>query len=508
MIPRKTVLGAACACLLLAGCGQIVESRMEEARAELAAHDFGAARVDLAAALRERPEDPRLLALLAEVLLRMNDAVAAAPIIARLAVAAPDAADTHRLRAELALLSGHPGEVEGLLGEDGGPATWRLRALAAWRLGDLDRARTAFERGMAAGQDARLAADFAAYCLATDDPRGARAVLDAMRGFAPQAFETLMLAGRLAQREGQGKQALESYTEAARRYPTRFEPLLGQAEVLERQGRLAAALDLVAKALELAPGEAQLAIARLRLLARKGDWTKVRDLLQSHEGDLVPASPEGIAYAEALLRLGRAEQARMLLTRALLMAPRDVPVRTLLGETQLALGDAKGALETLAPLARDPLVSPAALALAERAAREAGDPVAETWRAHRASIAYRESLALADAGAAAWMRGDWETAVAVYGRLPEGGANDLVMHRLALGSSRLGRHDEAIRFADQAMASEGLPSAEDRHIAGWVRFVAGRDAGRALDLLRAAVAQEPGNAAYRSVLEKAEAAAG
>ena len=56
-------------------------------------------------------------------------------------------------------------------------------------------------------------------------------------------------------------------------------------------------------------------------------------------------------YAEALMRLGQADQARVRLTSQLLREPENRRVRVLLGEARLAADDVEGALETLAPVA-------------------------------------------------------------------------------------------------------------------------------------------------------------
>lgn len=99
------------------------------------------------------------------------------------------------------------------------------------------------------------------------------------------------------------------------------------------------------------PQDTDLLFFEARLAAEAKNWAKVRDLLQPYETSLETMPLANALYAEALMRLGQKDQARVRLSSQLLREPDNRRVRVLLGEVKLALEDADGALETLAPVA-------------------------------------------------------------------------------------------------------------------------------------------------------------
>lgn len=492
---------------VLAGCGDSPETLFDKARGDFAAEDYQGARQHLAAALQERPEDRAMLALMAQTQLRLGDPDGAEGAIKRLAQAGVHGAEVARMKAQLALLRKAPDQALTLLGGDASVDGWRIRAEAQLALGQDAQAARSFERGMAAGNDIRLADAYARYRLGAEDLRGAEAIFGRMRAIAPGSYETLLLEGDLSVAQGQADQAITAYRKAAKAYPDRIAPLLALANLFDAKSNLAEATKLVYKAAEIAPEDAAVEALSFQLMSEKGEWEKIRLALQGRESELEAGSGLSMTYAEALLRLGHAEQARVLFARAVLVLPGNPYSRMMLGEAQLATGDAQGAWDTLRPLAASTLARPEILQNAEKAARAAGDPEADVLRARLDPRSLKPTMALVGQGEGALVRQDWTTAATAYRQLLLRGEDPEVLKRLALVSSRLGQPAEAIGYAGRALAL--APDNPDYlYIAGLVRLEAGQDLPGARRLLEAAAAGDPRNPVIARDLRKAKAATG
>lgn len=493
--------------VLLSACGASPEERFAEAEASFASQDFNAARVAVAAALRERPDNLRMLALLCQSQLRLGDPDGAMVTIGRLRAAGANGPAVARFQAEARLLAGKPDEVLALLGQDRTPDAWRLRARAQIALNRAEDALTSFEQGARAGNDVRLFADYVWFHVSANDLAAAEPLLKRLQGFAPQAMETLIVAGDLAVRQGRVDAALADYRRAAKLYPTRFQPHVSEAELFERIGKLDDAVKAADAANAVEPGHPVIVALRLRLAGKQGRWRDLRAWLQGQEDVLDPQSLQGQLYAEALLRLGQPEQARLFLGRALLMQPGNRHVRLLLGEALLAGGSADDAYETLVPLAASVLAKPEELALAEKAARAAGRPEADALRARLQSPAYRDLVKAADTGDAALRRGDWAGAASAYRSMLAAGEDATVLANLAYASCKAGRCGDAVALADRAVAL----APDDPAIlkaAALARLDSGSDRAAAVRLLRQAQQADPADGEIALLLRRARTGPG
>ena len=376
----------------LAGCGESREAQLVRAQASYASHDFYAARSTANAALRDDPTNPELLLLLAQTQVRLKDAEGALITLERLKRLGAKASDLRTLSAEAEVLMGKHGLALAMLTGDGSADAWRIRAAARLGLGDQAGAADAFSRGMAARPEINLLADYAWFRLAHGDIDGAAAIAEKMQRIAADALETLLVSGEVESQRGQYDNALAVLRRAGKRYPAQARSAIAEGRVLELAGRLDQAGAAVRRAAEIAPGSPEVAALQIELAAAAGDWQNVRAILQPSESKLDPVSADGMLYAEAMLRLGYAEQARAQLQRAVLLRPANVNARRLLGQAQLQAGDAVGAAATLAPLTAGLLAQPQDLLLAERAARIAQRPEAERYRARLASHEYRRAV--------------------------------------------------------------------------------------------------------------------
>jgi predicted Zn-dependent protease len=494
----------------LAACGGIGTGSggggLEKARADFASQSYPSARTRLFAMLEKEPDNVQVLALLGRTQIALGDADAADRVLARLKKAGGKGAELRRLEAGVSLLRGKPAAALALIVNDFDTDAWRLRAQAQLALGKQTDALASFEKGMAAGDDLPLSVAYARFALETGDLARAGQILTRMNRFAPGAYNTLVLAGDIAAARGETDGAIAAYGKATSAYPGKVPPMLALANALDEKGEVDAAMRVVEKAAKLSSGDPALEEMRIQLLAEKGEWKTIRLALQGREGRIDPASSLGLTYGEALLRLGHAEQARVLFSRASLLLPGNPFARMMLGEAQLASGDARGAWETLRPLASGTLAQPEILVSAERAARAAGAPEADVLKARLDPVRLKATMALADKGQAALSAQDWKLARATYRELLQRGDDPEVLKRMALAAAGLGQGSDALAYADRARRL--APDNPDYlHVAGLVRLELGRDLSDARRLLEAAAIADPRDLDIARDLGKAKAAA-
>lgn len=493
---------------MLSACSESPATHATAARRAYDAMDYPTARIEALAALDTGKLDDvatrDLLTLLARTQLRLADGDGAQTTVARLEASGQHGAAINRLKAEAALLRNLPQQTLAMLGNDPDPDAWRLRAAAYQALGQGPSAVDAFRRGMAAGDDVQLARDYATFLMTAEDIPAAERVLARLRRIDAGGLDTAMVEGMLYQKQGRLDAAATTYDRAIAAHPKRIEPLLERASVADMQDQLDRAIAFAGRAAQLAPSDPRVLALQVQFASEKGDWDAVRRLLAPREADLDPRTPEGLAYAEALLRLGHPEQARVIFARALLLSPQNPYARMMLAEAQLAGDDAVNALKTVQPLADSLLAGPRELELAQRAARAAGDPRANALAQRMRSARFDDNQRLARTGEAAMVRRDWPGAIEAYRALLAQGDDGEVFKRLALACSNAGRHREAIAYADRALAT--APRDPDMvHAAGLVRLNAGEDLATARQLLRRASDSEPGNALFRADLARAGA---
>lgn len=495
------------ALLALAACSDSPEESFAKAQAEFAAHDYGAARIHIAAALGAQPDNREMLMLQARTLIAMGDGDGAGAAIEGLSQGQKPGAELAELGAEAALLRKAPDAALSLLGTISTAEAERLRALVALQKTDLPAAQAHFEKAIADGRNARAFADYARYRLIAGDIAGANELAGKANKLAPDGIDTLLIKATLLVRGGDLMQAEQTYARAAKLYPASLAALVGQAAVL---GDLNRAKDMDAvlnKALALAPRDPALVFLKAKSAAVRKDWAGVRAAIQPVEAGLGPLDPLRQLYAEALLRLNQGELAVAQLQPIVRAMPGNREASRLLGEAQLASGDARGALETLRPLAMSDAFRPEELALAIKAAKAAGDPALGALEARaRQPAAQALGRDLVD-GDIAMRSGNWAGAAAAYERVLAltDGRSPVVLNNMAYAQTMLGNHDAAIGFAKRAL-KEAPGNASVNDTAGWAWFKSGKDPAEARRLLRRAVQLAPGNATIRAHLAEAERA--
>ena len=468
---------------------------------------LGAARVDLAAALAEKGDDVDLLQLLAGVQLRLGDGDGAQSSADRLERLGFKGIELTRIRAEAALLRGRPEQALAMLADDNSTTAWRVRAAAKIALKDTDGGIDAMRQGVAAGNDPLLLRDYARFLIDAQDLDGAEAQVAALSRLQPDNFDALMLSADIAARRGKMAQAHATLERAANRYPKLADPWMARAKAYDIEGKLDDAIAMTDRAAALAPDDRGVTDLKVQFASMKGDWEEVRTVLSRQESTLDPISPNGLTYAESMLRTGHPEQARALFQRALSRSPNNPFSRLMLAEAQLATGDAVAAYATVRPLSDSLIAGEDELDVAEKAARAMGNPDADGLKVRLSAVRTSQSVELDRKGRAAIASEDWNGAIGAYGQLAQMGKDAEVMKRLSLALSHAGRTDEAIAAADEARALR--PEDPDMtYMAGYVRAVGGKDRATALGLLKQASDTDPGNAVFKRSLSRFSTAQG
>lgn len=505
---RNSILPIVPILLALAGCSVSPDESLANARKALAAHDYPAARVHLAAALAGKPGDKAILLLQARTMIALGDGEGARTALETLTGGAAPQGELAELSAEAALLRAKPDLALAALGQSATPEAERLRALAAIQQGRMADALAYFDKGVAAGGNPRLFADYARFKLISGDTAGAAALADKARKAGPMEIDTLLVDGQLAVRRGDLKAALEAYDAALRRYPASLAALTGKAAVLGDLGRTAEMKQALDQAAAFAPRAPGVLFLRAKAAANAKDWAGVREVVQPAEQGLDPLDPVRQLYGEALLRLGQHELAAAQLEPLIRAMPGDRDAVRLLAETRLAGGDARGAATILRPLADQPFARADELALMARIAAASGDPKAASYAA-RSKLPAPQALGrdLAD-GDAAMRAGNWAGASQAYDRIlaSTDGRNVVVLNNMAYAQAMLGNYARARDLADKALQlAPGNASVLDT--AGWVRIKSGQDLEDGRRLLRQGAQQAPGNMTIRGHLAEAERSA-
>lgn len=438
---RFQILTTAAMALTLSACGLSPKERMDRAEAAFNDHRFSEARLDLGTLLQDHGSDMQALEMLARTQLMLGDGVGAEASLERLADDARPT-DYQLLLAEAFLLKG---EYQSALaaGEGLGSAEGlRVAAQAHLALGGNEAALEAFQRGTRAeGDRSRLYADYARFMHMAGDTVMAASLVDMAREADPDGLEPLLASALIAQDNGVLPDALSYFEQAHANWPESRTALLGRIGALGDMGRQDEARELIADAAQRMPGDADVAYLQARLAAEDGDWNEVRTLLQGFETS--PDPRPQLLYARALVELGLPEQALPRLT-ALVRRHTDVAdARRLLARTQLTVGEAGSAFDTIGTLANGPSGTPADLALYAEAARQSK----QVDRIDRALVAappeaqVLEQMREADAHMQA---GRWRDAIAVLEdmRSWSGDANALLVENLAHARSQLGESTE------------------------------------------------------------------
>ncbi|TDJ36498.1 MAG: PEP-CTERM system TPR-repeat protein PrsT [Gammaproteobacteria bacterium] len=393
------------------------------AQAYDANQEVNAAVIELKNALQKEPGLAAARLLLGRLYLEQGDAVSAVKELERaldLGVAANEVMPD-LLRAKLGV--GRYQEVLGSLDEFDAlsPELDTIRGNALLQAEDLEGAQAAFERTLSGTLAGTPAADavhgqavlgLARIAWASEDLELAAQLLDQAVDLAPEDRQAWLTKAELHVRRSQFEDALTAYQTALGLPGPDVEARLGIARVRLVQGDVDGAeaelVDVLARAPDYPPAnylQGLVAFQRQDFDLAESALLKVQRVAPSH-------APTLFLMGTVKYHKQQYAQSRDLLNRYLSGDPRNVAARKLLAAMSLKEGDARTAIESLAPIAAD-LQDPQALALLGSAYLRNGDTSRATEYLGRAAdqapdvAALRTQLALSLLAA-----GDKDSAVA------------------------------------------------------------------------------------------------
>ena len=400
--PRLPVVMLAAALGLSACDNTTAAEHLGRAQTYQANREVSAAVIELKNALQKEPglADARLL--LGRLYLEQGDAVSAVKELERaldLGIAATEVMPD-LLRAKLGV--GRYQEVLGSLGELATPSPELDTILgnALLQAGDLEAAQAAFERTLAADAAyGKAALGLARIAWASEDLELAARLLDQAVELGPEDRRAWLTKAELHVRRSQFDDALTAYRAALVLPGPDVEARLGIARVLLVQGDVDGAETELGDVLARAPDYPPANYLQGLLAFQRQDF----DLAESALLNVQRVAP---SHAPTLFLMGTVKyhkqqyaQSRDLLNRYLSGDPRNVAARKLLAAMSLKEGDARTAIESLAPIAAD-LEDPQGLALLGSAYLRNGDTARATEYLGRAAeeapdvAALRTQLAL------------------------------------------------------------------------------------------------------------------
>jgi cellulose synthase operon protein C len=383
---HSRLIGAACASLLLAGCGILLTPhyRLERAQREMQAGEWQDAAVDLKIVVQKQPNNAQAWLLLAQLSLDAGDLVGANSGVTHAMAAGAKGPNVDELRARIWIEGGQPQQLLDALAQHSielaEPDGTLLTARALLLLRQPDAALAKLQPLLAAQPGLTEARDILAEALAGEGQfTPALQQLDVAMRHDAKSPEPPLLEGLILQQLGQYAAAQDALELALKRMrPTepmihRVKALVALTQVHLALGDLKAAAGSEAAVAKLAPQSPATALLDARLkIARKNLAGGVSELEQ-----IVVAAP---GYTEARLLLGAAllqrgdlQQAQQQLEQVVESAPDNLAARKLLAEVQLKLGQPEGALSVLSPALATADLDPQLLSLYSAAASGTGD---------------------------------------------------------------------------------------------------------------------------------------
>lgn len=395
---------ATAALLGLAACSNAPQAgtAFERGRAAFAAGDARTARVELLNAIKERPNDPAVRLLQAQVHLELGDGIAAQAEVERARMLGRPVSETAHLLAHALLLQGeHRRAAEEAAKAAPAHAAYagRIRGLAFAAMGDNDAAAAEFARAFAAGpDDHRLWLAYARFRRDNGDLAGALGSADRAVALKREDVEAITLRGELTRSQYGLRAALPWFDRALEIDPRNVTALLERAATYGDMGEARAMLADTRQALSASPDNARAFFLQAMLAARAGKFDLAQSLYQRTRGR-VNGQPSAMLLASAIaFQTGNAEQAIGRLTKLLELQPDNRKARKLLAASHWRLGDARATVDALAPLADRPDADAYILSLMGKAlAAQGRRDVAAIYLARAAQPQQRSATALAQA---------------------------------------------------------------------------------------------------------------
>ena len=357
---RLVVLGALA--LLAAGCDPFTskEERIAQARADIAAGKYAAARLEMKRVLESSPDDSAARLTLAEASLSLGDVQAADTELRRAISSGGPSGATAVLEAQIMLAKGEAARLLSRLNAGDLPAPEPDRSIfkgaALLALGQAAPAQQAYEEIINQHpDDVRITTGLAlAMAAQGQDTQAIELVSDFVKR-NPRAGEAWLTLGDLlsrASRYSEAEAALREATSAQAEglnVPQQMAALMALGEAQLARGARDDTKATLARMRKLADGSPPVRLLSARLALSEQDYSTAVDELQP----LVAAMPDlpsaQFLLGVALFGKGNVAQAEGHLSQALRVAPENVEVRKQLARARLKLQRYDAALQVLSP---------------------------------------------------------------------------------------------------------------------------------------------------------------
>lgn len=337
-----------------------VEARLERAEKAFAEGSYAVAMTEVKTALEKEPEHAVGRILLARVLLRLGDAVAARTELDRAIGLGAESDLTRELHYEILAGEGHYQDVVIAAAADeelDAQLRLRLRARSEIALGQPDKAREIIRQALAANPQDDEAAFIEAGALWASGQHGqAIEVLTRLLERRPDQARWWLYRGGYAMSLGQAAAARDAFQKARQgdqgqlTHEEQLAVITGLVEANLATGEIPAAEQALEELDRRAPDSFVALFQKGRLAFERGDY----DVAISELQRALVAKP-GVPFARlllaaALLQQGAIEQANVELTRLLAEVPGNIDARAMLARAHLARNDMEGARRLLADL--------------------------------------------------------------------------------------------------------------------------------------------------------------
>lgn len=487
------------AALTISACG-MGSDPASDAAAAIAANDHHAARLHLAALLKEQPDNVEARYDLVGANLAVGDGIAAESALDALPDAEKTSASALALRGHAKMLRGDF-QTALDLAEQAGAGSAKGSWVKVAALLSLDRFDAAVKTANAAveqhPEDANLLAIRGELALHQRKVSIARGYAD--RALAQQAdnLAALMLAGKLALMRGEQTLARDFYAKAADRHPLAVSALLALSATQADLGDLDAARDALARLRQVSPNDPMAAFLSAKIAFVDGDLNGAQKTMAGLESQLRDVPAAQLLLGEIAHLRGNHATAISHLRRFMKDNPGHIQGATVLAQAYLADGDERRAWEVVRDPAKRAIATPHLVALASRLAQANG-----AQDVYGSRIASRQQPIDAPArlenASRAMQKRDWATASGIYAELRKQGFanNAMVLNNAALAELGLKNNAAALKLAREAIAlTPDDPQVIDTM--GWVLMQTGGSKSQALDLLARAHKALPGNLEVR-----------
>lgn len=379
-------LGATAAAALLVTTGVPAHADVQTSQVAFAkalerfeAGDMRVARVNLLNALKEDPKNGVARLLFARIQLARGNGVAAQTEIERAIVAGIPREKTYHLTANALLLQNKASQALDMASSPAIPPQFgsyaaRMRGRAQLALSNIPAAGREFARAVAlAPGNAAALTDLARFEAGTRDIAGATRSIDRALVLSPTNVDALLLKGSIVRATQGLAPALPFYDRALHTDVNSIEGLIERAQTLADLGHADAARADLKRVLDLAPNYPLALFVSATISAREGKFADAQQALDKTKGVLDKYLPAQMLRAELAIRQNNMGVAFDSLSAVVQAVPGNGQARRMLAQVQLQRGDPKGALVTLDPIAKQPGLDAATLALLGSAHAQTGD---------------------------------------------------------------------------------------------------------------------------------------